>query len=283
MKVGFNMLVLASLITRKHLPELKAVKKAKADGVEIPTMEGPVSCYRELGGILDDVGLRRTSSIAIVDKACDPLSDSPKVRQAAIDNLKLMIDRSAALGAEVMCGPMYQVIGQFSGKGPTEVEKNRAAGVLRAVAGHAKAAGMDLAIEAINRFEAYVVNTQAASADLARRVGKPNVGVHYDTFHANIEEKDPIAAIKKYGKVINHFHVSANDRGTPGEDHIDWKATFKALRAVNYDGWIVVESFGDALPGLAAATKIWRKLFQSNEQLIRDSVSFVRRQWNAAR
>jgi D-psicose/D-tagatose/L-ribulose 3-epimerase len=77
--------------------------------------------------------------------------------------------------------------------------------------------------------------------------------------------------------------VSANDRGTPGEDHIDWKATFKALRAVNYDGWIVVESFGDALPGLAAATKIWRKLFQSNEQLIRDSVSFVRRQWNAAR
>ncbi len=283
MKVGFNMLVLASLITRKHLPELKAVKKAGADGVEIPTMEGPVSCYTELGKILDDVGLGRTSSIAIVDKACDPLSDSRKVRQKAIDNLNLMIDRSAALGAEVMCGPMYQVIGQFSGKGPTEIEKKRAADVLRAVADHAEDAGIKLAIEAINRFEAYVANTQDASADLVRRIGKPNVGVHYDTFHANIEEKDPIGAIRKHAKLINHFHVSANDRGTPGEDHIDWKATFKALRGIGYSGWIVVESFGDALPGLAAATKIWRKLFRSNEQLIRDSMSFVRRQWNAAR
>lgn len=283
MKVGFNMLVLASLITRKHLPELKAVKKAKADGVEVPTMEGPVSCYKELAKILDDIGLQRTSSIAIVDKACDPLSDSKKVRQAAIDNMKLMIDRSEALGAELMCGPMYQVIGQFSGTGPTELEKKRAADMLRAVAGHAQDAGVKLAIEAINRFEAYIANTQDASADLVKRVGRPNVGVHYDTFHANIEEKDPIAAIKRNAKYINHVHASANDRGTPGEDHIDWKGTFRALRGIGYEGWIVVESFGDALPGLAAATKIWRKLFKSNEQLIADSMSFVRKQWNAAK
>jgi D-psicose/D-tagatose/L-ribulose 3-epimerase len=79
--------------------------------------------------------------------------------------------------------------------------------------------------------------------------------------------------------VINHFHVSANDRGIPGEDHIDWKGTFSALHAIGYDGWVVVEAFGDALPGLAAATKIWRKMFRSNEQLMRDSIAFVRKQW----
>jgi len=283
MKVGFNMLVCSSLVTREHLPELKIVKKAGADGVEIPVMEGKVSHYKELGGLLDDIGLGRTSAMAILDMAYDPLSDSKKVRQAAVDNMKLMIDRSEAVGAEVMCGALYQVIGHFSGKAPTEIEKKRAADMLRTVSGYAKSAGVKLGIEALNRFEAYVVTTQAASADLVKRVGKPNVGLHYDTFHANIEEKDPIGAIKKYGKIINHFHVSANDRGTPGQDHIDWKATFKALKGTGYEGWIVVEAFGDALPGLAAATKIWRKLFKSNEQLIRDSVSFVRKQWNSAR
>jgi len=69
MKVGFNMLVCASLVTREHLPELKIVKKAGADGVEIPVMEGKVSHYNELGRILDDLGLRRTSAMAILDQA----------------------------------------------------------------------------------------------------------------------------------------------------------------------------------------------------------------------
>ena len=281
MKVGFNMLVCATLVGREHLPELKIVQKAGADGVEIPVMEGDTAHYVELGKMLDDIGLLRTSAMAILDQAHNPLSDDKKIRQAAVDNMRIIIDRAAALGATVICGPMYQVIGHFSGTGPTETEKKRVADMLRAVAGYAGSAGIKLAIEPINRFEAYVANTQAAGADLVKRVGKSNVGLHYDTFHANIEEKDPIGAIRKYGKIINHFHVSANDRGTPGQDHIDWKATFSALHAIRYDGWIVVEAFGDALPGLAAATRIWRKLFKSNEQLIKDSISFVRKQWTA--
>lgn len=283
MKVGFNMLVCASLVTNKHLPLLKVIKKAGADGVEIPVMEGDVAHYRQLGKMLDDLGLERTSSMALCSKSQDPLSNSRKDRQGAVDYMKVVIERTEVLGGTVMCGPMYQVIGQFSGSAPTAVEKKRAVDLLRAVAGDAKRAGVMLALEPLNRFEAHLLNTQADGADLVKRVNRPSVGMLYDTFHANIEEKDPVGAIRKNKAAIKHVHISANDRGTPGQDHIDWKGTFSALRDIKYDGWMIVEAFGDALPGLAAATRIWRKMFKSNEQLAKDSIAFVRKQWKAAK
>lgn len=283
MKVGFNMLVCASLVTKEHLSQLKTIKKAGADGVEIPVMEGDVAHYKKLGKMLDDLGLERTSSMAIIDPSQDPLSADKKCRQGAVDYMRRVIANTEALGGTVMCGPMFQVIGQFSGSGPTEVEKTRAADLLRKVAGDAKEAGVLLALEPLNRFEAHLVNTVAAGADLVNRVHKPNVGLLYDTFHANIEEKDPIGALLRHKAAIKHFHASANDRGTPGQDHIDWKGTFAALHEIKYDGWIVVEAFGDALPGLAAATRIWRKMFKSQEQLAKDSIAFVRKQWAAGK
>jgi D-psicose/D-tagatose/L-ribulose 3-epimerase len=282
MKVGLNMLLYASLISREHVAQLKTVKKAGADGVEIPVMEGDVAHYKKLGKILDDVGLERTSCMVIPDPSQSPTSDDPKCRQAAVDYMKELIERSHAVGATVMCGPMFQAIGHFTGQGPTEVEKKRVIAMLRVVADDAKQAGVLLAVEPINRFEAYVLNTTADGAELVRKVGHPSVGLLYDTFHENLEDKDPIGSIRKYRDVIKHFHVSANDRGTPGQDHIDWKSTFSALRAIKYDRWLVVESFGRALPGLAAATKIWRDLFNSNEQMTKDSIAFVRKQWKAA-
>jgi D-psicose/D-tagatose/L-ribulose 3-epimerase len=235
-----------------------------------------------LGKILDDVGLERTCSMAILEASQDPLSDDPARRQGAVDYMRRLIERTASLGATVLCGPMYQVIGQFSGKGPTERELQRAASLLRAVADEAEQAGVLLALEPLNRFEAYLVNTVAAGAALVQRVHKPAVGLLYDTFHANIEEQDPVGAIRRHKDVIRHFHVSANDRGTPGKDHIDWPGTFAALQAMRYEGWLVVEAFGNALPGLAAATRIWRVLFESEAKLARDSIAFVRKQWKAA-
>ncbi len=77
----------------------------------------------------------------------------------------------------------------------------------------------------------------------------------YDTFHANIEEKDPVKAIRTIKKHMIHVHISENDRGTPGKGHVPWDATYKALRAAKYDGMLTIEAFGRALPQLAAATR----------------------------
>ena len=98
----------------------------------------------------------------------------------------------------------------------------------------------------------------------------------YDTFHAHIEEKDPAEALRSCADVLVHIHVSENDRSTPGTGQVAWAETFDAIRAIGYDGWVAIEAFGDALPELAGATKIWRRMFESPEQLARDGAAFVR-------
>jgi D-psicose/D-tagatose/L-ribulose 3-epimerase len=278
MKIGINLLLYATCVTKDHLLLLKAMKEAGADGVEIPTMEGKVSDYVQLGKILDDLGLERTSSMAFVTPEQNPVSDDPRQRQGAVDHLNWLIDCAQAMGSSVICGPMFQTIGQFTGNGPTEVELARAAEALLHVADRAQAAGIILAVEPLNRFECYLLNTLKAAATFTRRVNHPAVGVLFDTFHANIEEKDMVKAIREEGMgVIRHVHCSANDRGVPGEDHIPWPDVFSALHDIGYDGWLVLEAFGRSLPGLAAATKIWRDMFNEPLDVTRKGIPFVRR------
>jgi D-psicose/D-tagatose/L-ribulose 3-epimerase len=135
-----------------------------------------------------------------------------------------------------------------------------------------------LAEEVVNRFELYHVNTLDQGIRLVDEVDHPNCRIHLDTFHAHIEEKNTAAAIRRAGKRIAHVHVSENDRGVPGTGSVTWDANFDALRDVGYDGWLTVEAFGNFLPNLAAATKIWRPLFDSEEQLAAAAHAFMKQQ-----
>ena len=139
-----------------------------------------------------------------------------------------------------------------------------------------------MAIESLNRFECYFLNTAAAAVELVRAVNHPNFRTMYDSFHAHIEEKDPAAAIRTVAPVLAHVHISENDRGTPGTGQVNWDATFKTLREVKYDGWLTIEAFGRALPDLAAATKIWRDLFPSAEEVYTKGLAFVKSRWAKA-
>ena len=100
----------------------------------------------------------------------------------------------------------------------------------------------------------------------------------YDSFHANIEEKSIADAIRTAAPYTIHVHISENDRSTPGTGNVDWDANFKTLKEVNYDGWLMIEAFGLALPELVAATKIWRRMYDSEEQLARDGLAFMKKQ-----
>ena len=283
MKIGVNLLLFATSITKKHRKLLEAIKAAGADGVEIPIMEGGVEDYTELGHILDDLGLERTASMAFVSPDANPAVADPKQRQAVLDHLNWLIDCADAAGATVICGPMFQTIGQFTGGGPTEMELAWAAGALRQVADKAGDAGITLAVEPLNRFECYLLNTLKDAASFVRRVNHPAVGVLFDTFHANMEEKDLGGAIREHGGgIIRHVHCSANDRGVPGEDHIPWGGVFDALKSIGYDDWLVLEAFGRALPGLAAATKIWRDMFADPLDVAKRGIPFVREAWVGA-
>jgi D-psicose/D-tagatose/L-ribulose 3-epimerase len=104
----------------------------------------------------------------------------------------------------------------------------------------------------------------------------------YDTFHANIEEADPIGALTRNKDVVHHIHISENDRGVPGRGNIPWADTYAAIKGTSYDGWLTIEAFGRGLPDLAAATKVWRDFAESPEAVYRDGYAHIRASMNTA-
>lgn len=282
MLLGFNMLLWASQVTDEHFPALAKIKKAGYDGVELPLFAGDPKDYVPIGRELKNLGLRATGVCVIPDKEHDCTSSDPNVRAGGLAHIKWAIDCLEAVGGEVLCGPFYQPLGIFSGNPPTDQERSGIVEVHKAAARYANKANIALAVEPLNRFECYALNTIADTADIVRRVDEPNYGLLYDTFHANIEEKDPVGVIAPNIAHINHVHFSENDRGTPGKGHVPWAATMKALKQGGYDGWCVIEAFGRALPDLAAATRVWRDFFPSRDEVYQFGGKFLRDQWTKA-
>jgi D-psicose/D-tagatose/L-ribulose 3-epimerase len=281
MKIGMNLLLWTTHVTEAHYPKLEDIKAAGFDGVEIPIFGGDDLHYRQLRNKLDELQLK-TSTITVATPQASAISPDPAIRKAATERLKTIVQQSAILGADVLCGPFHQALGVFSGTGPTEEEFERAAEVHRAVAEEAQRHGLYLAIEFLNRFECYFLNTTAAAAAYVRRVGHPNFKAMFDTFHANIEEEDLPQAFSKNAAEIVHVHVSNNDRGVPGRGHIDFPAIFRAIKSTGYHGWLTIEAFGRALPELIEPTRVWRDFFKRPEEVVTEGYKFVRNTWHAA-
>ena len=278
MKIGINLYLWADGMSEDLMPVLESLKQIGYDGVEVPIFDLDEKEWAAWGQRLDEIGLDRTANTVIAEEH-NPVSSDRAVREAAFEHMKAVIDCCAAVGSSVLCGPHQVALGVFTGTGPTDEEWERSVEHIRRVAEYAADAGVVLAEEVVNRFELYHLNTLEQASRFVDEVNHPNCGIHLDTFHAHIEEKDPADAIQRAGTRIVHVHISENDRGVPGSGSVAWDQTFDALRRVGYDGWLTVEAFGNFLPNLAAATKIWRPLFESEEQLARDAFAFVNRSW----
>jgi len=229
MKTGINLLLWTPVVTEEHFGIIETLKAAGYDGVEVPLFSGEVDHYKKVGQVLKDTGLACTTCTVMPDEEHNPISADPNHRKGGAEYLKWVVDCCEALGAEVLCGPYYHPLGTFTGVPPTAEEKQRGAEVHREVAGYAEKAGVVLAVECLNRFECYFLNTIDDGAAYAKQVNRPNFGVMYDAFHANIEEKDPIGCIGRNVDMIRHVHVSENDRGTPGKGHVPFGDIFKRL------------------------------------------------------
>jgi D-psicose/D-tagatose/L-ribulose 3-epimerase len=278
MKIGLNMMLWTTQVTEEHFPLFDVLKTTGYDGVEIPILQGNLETapHRKVAQALKDSGLLCSASTAMPDETCNAISADATKRARAVDFMKRVIDCADAVGADTLIGPFYQPLGLFTGAGPTEAEQAAAVESMRAVAKHAEPLDLMLAVECLNRFECYFLNTLGAAADLVKAVDSPSFGAMFDTFHANIEEKDPAASIKQNGDLIRHVHVSENDRGTPGSGHVPFDDIFAALKAVGYDGWCTIEAFGLALPDLAAAARIWRKCFPSERDVYEEGYRLIR-------
>ncbi len=274
MKFGMNLLLWTGEVHDGLIPVLEMLKNLGYDGVEVPIFNTGLD-YAAWGKRLDDLGLARTA-VTVRGVEDNPISPDSAVRAAGVANTKKVLDCCAAIGATTLVGPYHSALGAFSGQGPTADEWKWGVDSMRQVAEHAGKVNVTLGVECLNRFETYLLNTHSESARFAREVNHPYCRVMYDTFHANIEEKCIGQAIHACADVLCHVHISENDRSTPGKGNIRWAENFDALRQINYNGWMMVEAFGLALPELAAATKIWRRMFESEMQLSRDALAFMR-------
>ncbi|HEV2899852.1 MAG TPA: sugar phosphate isomerase/epimerase [Pseudaminobacter sp.] len=281
MKIGFCMFLWTTNVTGKHEKLLKDIKATGYDGVEIPIFEGTPDDYKRLGDMLDRIGLERTAVSAMGDPAMNLIGDAA-ARRAGINYMKWAVDCASALGANKLSGPLHSTLGQFSGTGPTTAEKNHSVSSQRAIGDHAAKKGVVIGLEALNRFECYLVNTMDGLCAHLDEIGHDNIKAMYDTFHCNIEETDPIGAFTKHTNHIVHVHISENDRGVPGRGNIPWKKTFSAIRGSGYDGWLTIESFGRGLKDLAAATKVWRDFAESPEAVYRDGFRHIKDHWKRA-
>ena len=203
-------------------------------------------------------------------------SEKAGERAAGVEQLKKMVDITAAMGGDTVAGPLYSPVGLLTRKARTEEEWKWCREGLRAAADHAEKAKILLAIEPLNRFETYVFNIAADAARMVKEVGSPALKVQLDTFHCNIEEKDTAAAIRATGAMLGHFHACENDRGTPGTGQVKWKEVFAALKSINYDRWITIESFATGILDLCAAACIWRPIYDSADGLAIDGLAFLR-------
>jgi D-psicose/D-tagatose/L-ribulose 3-epimerase len=205
-------------------------------------------------------------------------STNSEYRENARQYILWLIDAAAELGARTVCGPMYSAVGKDHLEDPDErqAEWQRAVDGVRELALAAEKKNVRLALEALNRFETDMINIVDQGLQFAAETGMSNVGLHLDTFHMHLEEKDSAAAIRRAGDKIFHFHACENDRGVPGTGQVHWVKVAQALKDVNYQGPVVIESFTSQVKEIARAVCIWREIAPSQDAIAIQGLNFLK-------
>lgn len=195
---------------------------------------------------------------------------------AAIEYLKVAIDKTAEMGALALSGVIFGGIGERTGVPPTEKEYDNVARALTAAAKHAKARGIELGVEAVNRYENHLINTAKQAVEMVERVGADNIFVHLDTYHMNIEEKGVAIGIIDARDHLKYIHLSESDRGTPGAGNVPWDEIYAALAAIDFKGGLAMESFVNMPPEIAYGLAVWRPVVENEAEVMDNGLPFLR-------
>lgn len=251
------------------------LKRSGFDFVEIPiNTPGNIEKWTRIGQQLNEVGLA-VQACTLCGPEHNLISPDASVRQAGIKHLKEVIDCCALVGAQILMGPFYAGFNVFTGKPATADEWNWSVTSMHEVAEYARTKNVVLAAEYLNRFETYLLTCADDLVRYVEAVNHPNCRAAFDTFHANIEEKNIGDALRTCAPYLVHVQISENDRATPGKGHVNFDDVFDVLNEINYQGPIAIEAFGPNPPELAAATHIFRPMFESPEQLAVDGLAFI--------
>jgi D-psicose/D-tagatose/L-ribulose 3-epimerase len=262
----------------------RAIEGARSTGynrIEIPLLlwDMQVPMTRAL---LAENGLAMTGNLFLTAET-DISSEDPAAVAAGEQRLTDGLDIVAGLGGDYLCGTMYSMLGKYDHP-PTEKGWANCADVLRRVADHAAAAGITLGLELCNRYETNLLNTASQALAMIAEVDRPNVTVHLDTYHMNIEETDVVSAVLECGDRLGYVHIGESHRGYLGTGNVDFAGFFRALAHIGYRGPVTFESFSSAVetPELSAALCIWRVPWEDSRDLATKARGFIQAHLDAS-
>ena len=266
----------SSIWTMDWTPQAAEVAVAEAvrhgfDFIEIAVLHPERIEARHSRKLLEKAGLRAVGSLGLPE-GCWLSRDT----DAGVAFLGAALEVTAAMGAEALSGVTYGGIGERTGQPPTARELDNVARGLKAAARHAARLGISLGIEPVNRYESHLLNTGWQAVAMVEKVGEPNLFVHLDTYHMNIEEKGVAQGVIAARAHLRYIHLSESDRGVPGAGTCDWDEIFAALAAVGFKGGLALESFINMPPDLAWGLSVWRPVADSAEQVIGEGLPFLR-------
>jgi len=261
--------------SNQTLDLINRAKHLGFDVIEIPLMELELVDPVAIRNRAAEVGIALCTSTAC-SIANDPTGDDQDTRDRGIKYLKGCIKATADMGATVFTGVTYSAMGRRIAEIPGEEYWERAADALKQAARFARDHDVVVGIEPINRYENFLINTCEQGLRLREMIDEPNVALHLDAYHMNIEEANFYEPTRKGAPFLCHYHMSESHRGTPGTGQVDWEEIYSALASVGYTGLVGMESFCECSGAMAAATCIWRKMAHSSDELLTQGLSFLK-------
>ena len=245
------------------------------DLIEIPALDPDKIDAKMTARLLEEYGLAATISLGLGPDTDISSGDPDKVKRGEA-LLTKVVGIARDIGASHVCGVLSSAMTKYYQPATAEGVAQSAA-VLRRVCELADANGIQVGLEVVNRYETNVANTAAQGVALCEMVGAPNVKVHLDTYHMNIEEADAARAIVETGARLGYFHLGESHRGYLGSGSIDFDPVFRALAQIDYAGPLVFESFSSKVvdPTLSNVLGVWRNLWSDGEDLVSHARDFT--------
>lgn len=251
-------------------------REAGFDLIEFPLMDPFTFDVAAARAALDETGLAVSASLGL-SEATDITSADAEVVAAGEALLIRAVDVLADLGGRQFCGVIYSAMKKYMEPASAEgIESSRR--TIARVADHAADRGVEVALEVVNRYKTNILNTTRQALAYLAAVDRPNLGIHLDTYHMNIEESDMFAPVLDAAPQLRYVHIGESHRGYLGTGTVDFDTFFKALGRIGFDGPIVFESFSSAVvaPDLSRMLGIWRNLWTDSDELGAHANAFIR-------
>jgi len=256
----------------------EAIKNSAEAGyglIEIPALDPKSIDVEHTKATLKEFGLKGACSLGLSFDA-DINNDDSEIAKRGEARLMDALNVVEQLGGDYLGGVIFSALGKYKFP-PTKKARDNAVAALKRLAIAAQAKGITLGLEPVNRYESNLLNTGSQALEMIKDIGEPNVVVHLDIYHMNIEEQDLVSPVLESGNKLGYVHIGASHRGPLGTGNIDFDSFFGALAKIGYKGTITFESFSSTVvaPDLSSTLGIWRNLWTDNKSMAKSAREYI--------